>query len=60
MKSFLFTFYRTCYLDDFPSLHRYVVRGNTLKEAYDLFNSANTTKCCIVAISDVTGIAENF
>ena len=60
MKVFLFTFYKVSYPDDFPGLHRDVVQGNTLKEAYDLFIKVNTNNCFIIAISDVTEITDNF
>ena len=59
MKAYLFTFYRTCYLDDFPSLHRIVLHGYTLKDAYNSFMQANVN-CNIIAISDVTEIADAF
>ena len=60
MKTFLFTFYSYCYLDDFPSLHRDTICAKTLEDAYKMFIAANRSKHYIVAISDVTGIADNF
>ena len=59
MKAFLFTFYIKHWDEAFHNLHRIVYEGDSLEEAFTCF-IRNNHEAMIVAISDITGIEDEF